>query len=48
VGDMPVWAIMGVAQYHLQPELPAKLKGKWPSAQQLANAVQPMLPLGSP
>lgn len=37
---------IGVAQYHLQPDLPTKLKGKLPTAQQLANAVRPMLPSG--
>lgn len=35
---------IGVANYHLQPDLPTELKGKLPSARQLANAVRPMLP----
>ncbi len=38
---------IGVAQYHLQPDLPSKLKGKLPSAEQLANVVRPMLPPGN-
>jgi hypothetical protein len=37
---------IAVAQYHLQPELPTELKGKLPSARQLANAVRPTLPPG--
>ena len=37
---------IGVAQYHLQPELPSALRGKLPSARQLANVVRPMLPPG--
>lgn len=39
---------IGVARYHLQSTLPSELKGKLPSAQQLANAVRPMLPPGDP
>jgi hypothetical protein len=38
---------VAVAQYHLQPELPKKPKGKLPSAGQLANTVRPMLPSGN-
>ncbi|MGA7725585.1 MAG: PDDEXK nuclease domain-containing protein [Opitutaceae bacterium] len=37
---------IGVANYHLQPDLPTELKGKLPTARQLANAVRPMLPPG--
>ena len=32
---------IGVAKYHLQPELPASFKGKLPSARQLAAAIGP-------
>ena len=31
---------IGVAEYQLQPKLPAKLKGKLPTAKQLADAVK--------
>jgi predicted nuclease of restriction endonuclease-like (RecB) superfamily len=39
---------IGVAEYQLQPSLPAELKGKLPSAKQLADAVQAALPAGKP
>ena len=35
---------IGVAEYQLQPKLPAALRGKLPTARQLADAVRPMLP----
>ncbi len=34
---------IGVAEYHLQPRLPAEFKGKLPSARQLADAVRASL-----
>lgn len=36
---------IGVAAYRLQPRLPAALKGKLPTARQLAAALRPALPL---
>lgn len=39
---------IGVAEYQLQPRLPAELKGKLPSAKQLADAVGAALPAGKP
>lgn len=35
---------IGVAEYRLQPTLPASLKGKLPTARQLAAALRPALP----
>lgn len=35
---------IGVAVYHLQPKLPAELKGKLPTAKQLADVVRTVLP----
>jgi len=35
---------IGVAEYRLQPRLPAELKGKLPSAQQLSTAIRALLP----
>lgn len=35
---------IGVAEYQLQPNLPAALKGKLPTARQLAAAIRPILP----
>ncbi|MCY2986684.1 MAG: PDDEXK nuclease domain-containing protein [Planctomycetota bacterium] len=35
---------IGVAEYHLQAKLPAELKGKLPTARQLADAVRTALP----
>lgn len=35
---------IGVAEYHLQPRLPAEFKGRLPTARQLADAVRPILP----
>jgi predicted nuclease of restriction endonuclease-like (RecB) superfamily len=35
---------IGVAEYHLQPKLPAEFKGKLPTARQLTDAVRPILP----
>ncbi len=37
---------IGVAEYQLQPNLPAALKGKLPTARQLAAAIRPILPGG--
>lgn len=36
---------IGVAEYHLQPRLPQQLKGKLPTAKQLADVVREILPL---
>jgi predicted nuclease of restriction endonuclease-like (RecB) superfamily len=38
---------IGVAAYRLQPTLPANLKGKLPTARQLAAAIRPVLPAAS-
>lgn len=35
---------IGVAEYRLQPKLPAVFKGKLPTARQLATAIRPILP----
>jgi len=35
---------IGVAEYHLQAELPPELKGKLPTAKQLMSVVRPILP----
>jgi hypothetical protein len=35
---------IGVAEYQLQPRLPAQLKGRLPSARQLATVVREALP----
>jgi hypothetical protein len=35
---------IGVAEYQLQPRLPAELKGKLPTAKQLADAARAALP----
>jgi predicted nuclease of restriction endonuclease-like (RecB) superfamily len=35
---------IGVAEYHLQPKLPGSLKGKLPTAKQLADVVRTALP----
>ena len=35
---------IGVAEYQLQPKLPAELKGKLPTAKQLTDAVRSVLP----
>ncbi len=35
---------IGVAEYHLQPRLPAEFKGKLPTARQLSDAVRRALP----
>ena len=35
---------IGVAEYQLQPKLPAKFRGKLPTAHQLTEAMRPMLP----
>ena len=35
---------IGVAEYHLQPKLPAQFKGQLPSAKQLADAMREALP----
>jgi hypothetical protein len=35
---------IGVAEYQLQPRLPAQLKGRLPSARQLAAVVREVLP----
>jgi predicted nuclease of restriction endonuclease-like (RecB) superfamily len=35
---------IGVAQYHLQPRLPARFKGRLPSAKQLVQAVRAVIP----
>ena len=35
---------IGVAEYQLQSKLPAKLKGKLPTAKQLADVVRTVLP----
>lgn len=35
---------IGVAEYHLQSKLPANLKGKLPTARQLADVVRAELP----
>lgn len=37
---------IGVAEYHLQAELPPELKGKLPTAKQLLSVVRPILPAG--
>lgn len=37
---------IGVAEYQLQPKLPARFKGRLPSAKQLADAVREALPPG--
>jgi predicted nuclease of restriction endonuclease-like (RecB) superfamily len=37
---------IGVAEYHLQAELPAEFKGKLPTARQLMSVVRPILPRG--
>jgi len=39
---------IGVAEYHLQPSLPAEFRGKLPTARQLIEAVRPMLPASRP
>jgi predicted nuclease of restriction endonuclease-like (RecB) superfamily len=36
---------IGVAEYHLQPKLPAEFKGRLPSARQLADVVREVMPL---
>lgn len=36
---------IGVAEYQLQPRLPAEFKGKLPSARQLADVVREILPV---
>jgi hypothetical protein len=35
---------IGVAEYQLQPRLPAKFKGRLPTAEQLAAAVRDVMP----
>ena len=35
---------IGVAEYQLQPKLPAEFKGKLPTAKQLADVVREVLP----
>ena len=35
---------IGVAEYQLQPILPAEFKGRLPTAKQLANAVREVMP----
>ena len=35
---------IGVAEYQLQPRLPAEFKGKLPTAKQLADVVRSVLP----
>lgn len=37
---------IGVAEYHLQAELPPELRGKLPTAKQLMSVVRPILPVG--
>ena len=37
---LPKGNLIGVAEYQLQPKLPAELKGKLPTAEQLADAVK--------
>jgi predicted nuclease of restriction endonuclease-like (RecB) superfamily len=37
---------IGVAEYQLQPKLPARFKGQLPTAKQLADAVRDVLPSG--
>ena len=39
---------IGVAEYQLQPRLPAEFKGKLPTAKQLADAMRTVLPSQSP
>ena len=39
---------IGVAAYQLQSKLPADLKGKLPTAKQLADVVRTLLPEGAP
>ena len=39
---------IGVAAYRLQATLPAAFKGKLPTARQLAAAIRPVLPGGTP
>lgn len=38
---------IGVAEYELQPRLPAEMKGKLPTAKQLADVVREILPAGA-
>ncbi|MEI6493492.1 MAG: PDDEXK nuclease domain-containing protein [Verrucomicrobiota bacterium] len=38
---------IGVAEYELQPRLPAEMKGKLPTAKQLADVVREILPAGT-
>jgi len=35
---------IGVAEYKLQPKLPAELRGKLPTARQITDAIRPVLP----
>ncbi len=39
---------IGVAEYHLQPKLPAEFKGRLPTARQLANSVRDVMPPSRP